>query len=360
MVNKILDVKNLKVSFFIEDGEIQAVRNVDFHVLEGETLAIVGESGSGKSVVTKAITKLFDTNIGKIKDGEILFLGDNLAVKNNKELSEIRGKEISMIFQDPMTSLNPTMKIGKQIMEPLIYHKNLNKNDAKNRAMELLDLVGLDKSEEKFNSYPHQFSGGQRQRIVIAIALACEPKLLIADEPTTALDVTTQIQILDLMKEIQKKVNTSIIFITHDLGVVANIADRVAVMYAGEIIETGSVEEIFYDSRHPYTWGLLSSMPDLDTKDNETLISIPGTPPDLLNPPKGDAFSRRSDYALEIDFRKEPPLYAISPTHFVKSWLLDERVPEVDPPNIVKNKRRKMPLNYKMPRLLSEVSASGE
>jgi len=344
----------------IEDGEIQAVRNVDFHVLEGETLAIVGESGSGKSVVTKAITKLFDTNIGKIKNGEILFLGDNLAVKNNKELSEIRGKEISMIFQDPMTSLNPTMKIGKQIMEPLIYHKNLNKNDAKNRAMELLDLVGLDKSEEKFNSYPHQFSGGQRQRIVIAIVLACELKLLIADEPTTALDVTTQIQILDLMKEIQKKVNTSIIFITHDLGVVANIADRVAVMYAGEIIETGSVEEIFYDSRHPYTWGLLSSMPDLDTKDNETLISIPGTPPDLLNPPKGDAFSRRSDYALEIDFRKEPPLYAISPTHFVKSWLLDERVPEVDPPNIVKNKRRKMPLNYKMPRLLSEVSASGE
>lgn len=183
---------------------------------------------------------------------------------------------------------------------------------------------------------------------------------MIADEPTTALDVTTQIQILDLMKEIQKKVNTSIIFITHDLGVVANIADRVAVMYAGEIIEIGSVEEIFYDSRHPYTWGLLSSMPDLDTKDNETLISIPGTPPDLLNPPKGDAFSRRSDYALEIDFRKEPPLYAISPTHFVKSWLLDERVPEVDPPNIVKNKRRKMPLNYKMPRLLSEVSASGE
>lgn len=253
MVNKILDVKNLKVSFFIEDGEIQAVRNVDFHVLEGETLAIVGESGSGKSVVTKAITKLFDTNIGKIKNGEILFLGDNLAVKNNKELSEIRGKEISMIFQDPMTSLNPTMKIGKQIMEPLIYHKNLNKNDAKNRAMELLDLVGLDKSEEKFNSYPHQFSGGQRQRIVIAIVLACELKLLIADEPTTALDVTTQIQILDLMKEIQKKVNTSIIFITHDLGVVANIADRVAVMYAGEIIETGSVEEIFYDSRHPYT-----------------------------------------------------------------------------------------------------------
>ena len=202
MVKKILDVKNLKVSFFIEDGEIQAVRNVDFHVLEGETLAIVGESGSGKSVVTKAITKLFDTNIGKIKKGEILFLGDNLAIKNNKELSKIRGKEISMIFQDPMTSLNPTMKIGKQIMEPLIYHKKLNKKDAKNRALELLNLVGIDKSEEIFNSYPHQFSGGQRQRIVIAIALACEPKLLIADEPTTALDVTTQIQILDLMKEI--------------------------------------------------------------------------------------------------------------------------------------------------------------
>lgn len=360
MVNKILDVKNLKVSFFIEDGEIQAVRNVDFHVLEGETLAIVGESGSGKSVVTKAITKLFDTNIGKIKKGEILFLGDNLAIKNNKELSKIRGKEISMIFQDPMTSLNPTMKIGKQIMEPLIYHKKLNKKDAKNRALELLNLVGIDKSEEIFNSYPHQFSGGQRQRIVIAIALACEPKLLIADEPTTALDVTTQIQILDLMKEIQKKINTSIIFITHDLGVVANIADRVAVMYAGEIVETGSVEEIFYDSRHPYTWGLLSSMPDLDSKDNETLLSIPGTHPDLLNPPKGDAFSRRSDYAMEIDFKKEPPLYAISPTHNVKSWLLDERAAEVDPPIVVKRKRRKMPLNYKMPRLLSEVSAGGE
>lgn len=356
MSERVIEVNDLHVSFDIEVGEVQAVRGVDFYLNKGETLAIVGESGSGESVTTKAITKLFQGKSGRIKQGSIMFNGEDLTKKSEKELMKLRGKEISMIFQDPMTSLNPTMKIGKQVMEPIIKHIGLNKADAKKRAIELLELVGLKRVKERFNAYPHQFSGGQRQRIVIALALACEPKILIADEPTTALDVTMQAQILDLMKELQQKIDTSIIFITHDLGVVANVADRVAVMYGGQMIETGDVDEIFYDPKHPYTWGLLSSMPDLETEGSTALRAIPGSPPDLVHPPKGDAFAARSEYALAIDFKEAPPWYRVSPTHYVRSWLLDERAPKVDLPELVKRKQRPMPNNFAKPERVERVS----
>lgn len=360
MSERILEVSDLHVSFDIDAGEVQAVRGVDFYLDKGETLAIVGESGSGKSVTTKAITKLFQGDTGRIKKGKIDFLGEDLAKKSEQELIKLRGKDISMIFQDPMTSLNPTMKIGKQVMEPLIKHKNYTKSNAKKRALEILNLVGLPNAEQRFGAYPHQFSGGQRQRIVIATALACEPKVLIADEPTTALDVTMQAQILDLMKELQDKIDTSIIFITHDLGVVANIADRVAVMYGGQMVETGNASEIFYDPKHPYTWGLLSSMPDLTTGSDTELLAIPGTPPDLLHPPKGDAFAQRSTYALNADFKEAPPWFKVSPTHFVKSWLLDERAPHVDPPLMVQQRKRDMPNNYDKPQQVERVSFDGQ
>ncbi|ELN1781865.1 ABC transporter ATP-binding protein [Staphylococcus pseudintermedius] len=356
MSERVLEINDLHVSFDIEAGEVQAVRGVDLYLDKGETLAIVGESGSGKSVTTKAITKLFQGQTGRIKNGSIIFNGEDLTQKSEKELMKLRGKEISMIFQDPMTSLNPTMKIRKQVMEPIVRHIGLSKAEAKKRAIELLKLVGLKHVEERFNAYPHQFSGGQRQRIVIALALACEPKILIADEPTTALDVTMQAQILDLMKELQQKIDTSIIFITHDLGVVANVADRVAVMYGGQMIETGDVNEIFYDPKHPYTWGLLSSMPDLGMADDTALMAIPGSPPDLTRPPKGDAFAARSEYALAIDFKEAPPWFKVSPTHFVRSWLLDERAPEVEPPEMVKRKQRPMPNNFAKPERVERVS----
>jgi oligopeptide transport system ATP-binding protein len=354
-MSKILDVKNLHVSFDTYGGEVKAVRGVDFHLEKGETLAIVGESGSGKSVTTKALMRLIPNPPGYIKHGEMVFEGKDLAKASEKEMQKIRGKDISMIFQDPMTSLNPTMTVGKQIIEPLVKHQNMSKADAKKRAIELMKLVGLPNPEARFKQYPHQFSGGQRQRVVIAIALACNPKILIADEPTTALDVTIQAQILELMKDLQNKIETSIIFITHDLGVVANVADRVAVMYGGQIVESGTVDEIFYDPRHPYTWGLLGSMPTLETNDEAQLTAIPGTPPDLLNPPKGDAFALRSEYALQIDFEQEPPTYQISDTHFVRSWLLHPNAPKVEPPEAVKVRQRKMPSNFKEPVLVEEV-----
>ncbi|WP_436718141.1 ABC transporter ATP-binding protein [Rossellomorea marisflavi] len=354
-MNKVLEVNNLHVSFNTHAGEVKAVRGVGLHLDKGETLAIVGESGSGKSVTTKALMRLIPNPPGFIKHGEILFEGKDLATISEREMQKIRGKDISMIFQDPMTSLNPTMTIGKQIMEPLLKHQNMSKADAKKRAIELLKLVGLPSPDTRFKQYPHQFSGGQRQRVVIAIALACNPKILIADEPTTALDVTIQAQILELMKDLQNKIDTSIIFITHDLGVVANVADRVAVMYGGQIIETGTVDEIFYDPRHPYTWGLISSMPTTDTDGDQHLSAIPGTPPDLLNPPKGDAFALRSEYALKIDFEQEPPYYQVSDTHFVKSWLLHPDAPKVEPPEAVKARYRQMPSNFAEPVLVEEV-----
>jgi oligopeptide transport system ATP-binding protein len=334
-MEKLLEVKDLTVNFETFAGTVQAVRGVSFDLHKGETLAIVGESGSGKSVTTKALMGLIPNPPGKIAKGEILFEGRDLTKLSDKQMTNIRGKDISMIFQDPMTSLNPTMKIGVQIMEVLIKHQKMSKVKAKERAIELLELVGIPNAKERIRQYPHQFSGGMRQRVVIAIALACNPKVLLADEPTTALDVTIQAQILDLMKDLQKKTDASIVFITHDLGVVANVADRVAVMYAGKIVEIGTVDDIFYNPKHPYTWGLLGSMPTLDSKGAD-LIAIPGSPPDLLRPPKGDAFAPRNPYAMKIDTEMEPPMFKVSDTHYAATWLLHENAPKVEPPEAVK------------------------
>jgi oligopeptide transport system ATP-binding protein len=353
-MEKILEVKDLVVSFQTYGGEVQAVRGVNFHVNKGETLAIVGESGSGKSVTTQTIMRLIPMPPGKIKQGQILFNGEDLVKKTDKEMEQIRGKDIGMIFQDPMTSLNPTMKVGQQIMEGLIKHQNMSASAAKERAIELLRLVGIPMPEKRVNQYPHEFSGGMRQRAMIAVALASNPKLLIADEPTTALDVTIQAQILELLKDLQKKMGMSIIFITHDLGVVANVADRVAVMYAGKIVEMGTVDEVFYDPRHPYTWGLLASMPSLDSDDKSELAAIPGSPPDLTNPPKGDAFAPRNPYAMKIDFEQEPPMFKISDTHYAATWLLHPDAPKVEPPEAVKRKMRKLSFNYDKPIIVKE------
>ncbi|AKG04964.1 MULTISPECIES: ABC transporter ATP-binding protein [Salimicrobium] len=338
-MDNLLEVNNLHVSFDTYGGEVKAVRGVDFSVKKGETLAIVGESGSGKSVTTKALMGLIPSPPGRIKEGEILFEGKDLTKMKDKELSKIRGKDIAMIFQDPMTSLNPTMKVGNQIMEGLIKHQKKSRSDAKKRALELLELVGIANAEERLKQYPHQFSGGMRQRVVIAIALACNPKLLLADEPTTALDVTIQAQILEVMKDIQKEMESGIVFITHDLGVVANVADRVAVMYAGKIVEIGKVDDIFYNPKHPYTWGLLGSMPSLDSNDDE-LYAIPGSPPDLMHPPKGDAFAPRSDFAMKIDFEQEPPMFKVSDDHYAATWLLHENAPAVQPPKSVQTRMK--------------------
>ncbi|MGE7917557.1 ABC transporter ATP-binding protein [Viridibacillus sp. NPDC093762] len=341
-MEKILEVKNLELSFHTFAGEVKAIRGVNFDLKKGETLAIVGESGSGKSVTTKAIMRLLPESSSEFKNGEILFNGKDLTKLTDKEMQKIRGKDISMIFQDPMTSLNPTMTIGKQIMEPILKHQNVPKSEAQQMAIDLLKLVGMPQPEQRMKQYPHQFSGGQRQRIVIAIALACNPKILIADEPTTALDVTIQAQILELMKDLQKKIDTSIIFITHDLGVVANVADRVAVMYSGKIVEIGTVDEIFYNPQHPYTWGLLSSMPSLDVQE-EKLYAIPGTPPNLLNPPKGDAFALRSEYAMQIDMEETPPFFKVSDTHYAATWLLHPDAPEVTPPATIIERMKRFP-----------------
>jgi oligopeptide transport system ATP-binding protein len=336
-MNKLLEVKDLHISFHTFAGEVQAIRGVDFDLYEGETLAIVGESGSGKSVTTKSIMRLLPSGNSEIKSGSIRFNDKDLVQASDKEMQKVRGKDISMIFQDPMTSLNPTMTVGKQIMEPLLKHRGMNKKEAKERAIKLLELVGIAEPEQRIKQYPHQFSGGMRQRVVIAIALACTPKVLIADEPTTALDVTIQGQILDLMKDLQKKIETSIVFITHDLGVVANVADRVAVMYGGKIVEIGTVDEIYYNPQHPYTWGLISSMPTLDTAEEELYV-IPGTPPDLLNPPKGDAFAARNPYAMKIDTEEEPPMFKVSETHYAATWLLHPNAPKVEPPLAVQER----------------------
>ena len=336
-MEKLLEVKNLCVNFGTYGGEVNAVRGVTFDLHKGETLAIVGESGSGKSVACKTIMRILSSN-GYIKDGEILFGGKDLTKISEKEMEKVRGKDIAMIFQDPMTSLNPTMTIGKQIMEPIIKHQGFSREDAKKRAIELIELVGISDAEKRFKQYPHQFSGGMRQRIVIAISLACNPKVLIADEPTTALDVTIQAQILELIKSLQEKTGVAVIFITHDLGVVANMADRVAVMYAGKIIEYGTSDDIFYDPRHPYTWGLLGSMPTLDIGDSD-LYNIPGTPPDLMNPPKGDAFALRSSYAMKLDHLAEPPMFKVSDTHYAATWLLHPLAPKIERPVNVGRKK---------------------
>lgn len=336
-MEKLLEVKNLCVNFGTYGGEVKAVRGVTFDLHKGETLAIVGESGSGKSVACKTIMRILSSN-GYIKDGQILFDGKDLTKISEKDMEKVRGKDIAMIFQDPMTSLNPTMTIGKQIMEPIIKHQGFSKEDARKRAIELIELVGISDAEKRFKQYPHQFSGGMRQRIVIAISLACNPKVLIADEPTTALDVTIQAQILELIKDLQEKTGVAVIFITHDLGVVANMADRVAVMYAGKIIEYGTSDDIFYDPKHPYTWGLLGSMPTLDIGDND-LYNIPGTPPDLMDHPKGDAFALRSAYAMKIDHLAEPPMFKVSDTHYAATWLLHPLAPKIERPVNVGRKK---------------------
>ena len=336
MSETILSIENLRIHFETFAGEVQAIRGVNLKLEKGETLALVGESGSGKSVTAKSVMKLL-SNSAVVKEGTIIFKGENILEKNERDMQSIRGKKIAMIFQDPMTSLDPTMKIGKQITEVIIKHEKASKEEADKRAEELLELVGIPNAKERMKQYPHQFSGGQRQRIVIAIALACNPDVLIADEPTTALDVTIQAQILELLKELQQQFQMAIIFITHDLGVVANVADRVAVMYAGKVVEVGTADEVFYNPQHPYTWGLLRSMPTLHTGD--TLYAIPGSPPDLLDPPVGDAFALRSDVALEIDRVKEPPMFEVSPTHFAATWLLDPRAPKVPVPEEIVRRR---------------------
>jgi len=335
----ILTVRDLSVHFNAYAGVVQAVRDVNLELYKGETLAIVGESGSGKSVTTKAMLGILPKN-GRIASGEIMYDGKDLTKLSEKDFYEIRGKKISLVFQDPLSALNPIMKIGKQITEVLILHDKMPKEAAKKRAIELMEAVGIPEAAERFEAYPFQFSGGMRQRIVIAIALASNPEILICDEPTTALDVTIQARILDLINEVKEKNNLSVIFITHDLGVVANMADRICVMYAGRIVEVGTADDIFYSPAHPYTWALLSSMPDLDTK--ERLFSIPGAPPNMLNPPKGDAFAARNRYALELDFEEEPPFFRISDTHYAATWLLHPDAPKVEMPEILRNRIERM------------------
>jgi oligopeptide transport system ATP-binding protein len=320
-LEKLLEVKDLHVTFNTYAGKVQSVRGVSFDVRKGEIVGIVGESGCGKSVTAHSIMRLLPSPPATIGPGSILFNGQDLLKKSEKEMQKIRGNEISMIFQDPMTSLNPTMKVGHQIAEGLLKHQKLTKEEVRRQTIELLDMVGIPQPEKRLEQYPHEFSGGMRQRVMIAIALACKPRLLIADEPTTALDVTIQAQILRLMKELQEKIETSIILITHDLGVVAEMCDRVVVMYAGQVIETGTVRDIFYNSRHPYTRGLLRSVPRLDMNHDEPLTPIIGTPPDLINPPIGCPFFARCDKAMEVCRNHNPVLEKMGDEHYASCWL---------------------------------------
>ena len=336
-MENILSIKNLDITFRTNAGNIHAIRGVDFNLPQGKTVALVGESGSGKSVTMKAVTGLLDTN-AIINSGKIFYGDIDLLTLSKKDLRRtINGQQIAMVFQDPMTSLDPTMTIGEQIMEGMFLHKKISAAEARARAVELLNLVGIADAERRMKNYPHQLSGGMRQRVVIAVALSGEPKILICDEPTTALDVTVQARILNLIKNIQAEMNLSVIYITHDLGVVAKVADFVNVMYAGKVIERGTVEEIFYDPRHPYTWGLLSAMPDLETEDDR-LYSIPGSPPNLLHEPKGDAFAPRNKFAMKIDEREDPPMFKISETHFAATWLLHPDAPKIELPAELKSR----------------------
>ena len=330
MKNKVLDVNDLHVSFDTYAGEVQAVRGVTFQLHEGEVLAIVGESGCGKSVTAQTIMKLNPMPPARIPQGEV-HLGEHDIVKaSEKEMQQLRGKEVSMIFQDPMTCLNPTKQVGKQIVEAIRHHQHLSAKEAKEQAIKYLKLVNIPNAEERAKQYPHEFSGGMRQRAMIAMALSCNPKVLIADEPTTALDVTIQAQIMDLLAEIKEETNTAIILITHDLGVVAGMADRVAVMYAGKIVETGAVEDIFYHNAHPYTQALLKSLPTVDSDRTERLVSIAGTPPDLLNPPKGCAFAARCKHCMKICQEEQPPEFTVGEGHVASCWLLHPDCPSAE------------------------------
>jgi oligopeptide transport system ATP-binding protein len=332
----ILSAKDVEITFSLRGNKLNAIRKCSLDLYDGETLAIVGESGSGKSVFTKTFVGMLDGN------GSIMYDGKDLAkFKKEKEWMTIRGKKIAMVMQDPMTSLNPLKKVGKQIQECIELHQGLKGAVAKKATLQILEKVGIPYPEMRYNQYPHEFSGGMRQRVVIAIAVACRPQILICDEPTTALDVTIQAQILELIRNLQAEYHMSVIYITHDLGVVANVADRVAVMYAGQIVEVGKVDEIFYDARHPYTWALLSALPQLGVK-GEALPTIDGTPPNLFNKIKGDAFAPRNRQALAIDFEEEPPYFEVSETHKAKTWYLDPRAPKIEPPKSVQQLRQKM------------------
>lgn len=326
--NILLEVKDLKTSFFTYNGEVKAVDGVSFYVERGEAIAIVGESGCGKSQTMLSVMRLLQ-DPGRIVRGEIIFDGEDLVKKSEREMQRIRGNEIAMVFQDPMTSLNPVITVGRQICEVLELHQGMSHKQARERAIEMLRLVGIPNPEQRVDEYPHQFSGGMRQRAMIAMALACNPKLLIADEPTTALDVTIQAQILELMKELKHKISTSIILITHDLGVVAGMAQRVLVMYAGKIIETAPVRELYENPQHPYTWGLLKSVPRLDAREKRRLVPIHGTPPDLLKPPPGCYFNPRCRYAMKICELEAPPVTTVKDGHQCACWLLDPRAPQV-------------------------------
>lgn len=347
---KILEIKDLDISFKTTAGYVHAIRGIDLDLYKGETVAIVGESGSGKSVTMRAAMGILAKN-AIVNHGTIRFKyrhDDNteedvqILDKDKKWIrTHINGKRMAMVFQDPMTSLDPTMTIGKQIMEGMMYHFNTPKEEAEKRAVELLKEVGITDAEDRMKNYPHQLSGGMRQRVVIAIALACSPDLLICDEPTTALDVTIQAKILELIQRIQRERGISVIYITHDLGVVAKIADYVNVMYAGKIVEKGTINEIFYDPKHPYTWGLLSAMPDLET-DDPRLYTIPGSPPNLLHEKQGDAFAPRNRYALVVDDKAEPPMFKVSETHYAATWLLDPRAPKVEMPPELRDRLDRM------------------
>ncbi len=335
----ILSVRDLHVKFSLRGKVLNAIRGISLDLYKGEALAIVGESGSGKSVLTKNFIGLLDKN-GWVDSGEILYYGlesgpvDLAKYKTENEWQKIRGKQVAMVMQDPMTSLNPLKTIGWQIEEALKLHQGLQGEAARNKAVEILSDVGILEPERRAKQYPHEFSGGMRQRVVIAIAMACNPQILICDEPTTALDVTIQAQILQLIRNLKDKYGLTTIYITHDLGVVANVADRIAVMYAGDIVEVGTCEEVFYDPRHPYTWALLSSLPQLGIK-VQVLYAIKGTPPNLFNVIRGDAFAPRNPHPLKIDFLYRPPYFDVSPTHKARTWLLDPRAPKVDPPEII-------------------------
>jgi len=332
MNNRLLEVKDLEVSFDTYAGEVKAVRGISFHLDKGEAIAIVGESGCGKSVTAQSIMRLIPSPPSRVKNGSVIFNEKNLLTLSEREMQAIRGSDIGMIFQDPMTSLNPTMTVGKQIMEGLLRHRKMSKAQAEEEVLKMLNLVNIPNAEKRMKQYPHEFSGGMRQRAMIAIALACNPKLLIADEPTTALDVTIQAQIIDLMKALQKELNTAIILITHDLGVVADMAQRVIVMYAGKIVESGSLDDIFYNPKHPYTWGLLKSVPRLDAEQKEELLPIEGTPPDLFAPPAGCGFAARCEYCMGICREQQPEYVQVGDNHFAACWLSDPRAPKVNTP----------------------------
>ncbi|MDR1875113.1 MAG: ABC transporter ATP-binding protein [Synergistaceae bacterium] len=338
-MEKILSAEDVVVKFTLRGETLTAIRGVSLDLHRGESLAIVGESGSGKSVFTKTFMGMLDPN-GWVDSGRILYKGHDLArYKTERQWLGIRGREIAMVFQDPMTSLNPLKTVGHQILETVELHRSVRRAEARRLSMDILRDVGISDPEKRYNQYPHEFSGGMRQRVVIAVAIACNPNVLICDEPTTALDVTIQAQILQLLHSLQEKYGLTIVYITHDLGVVANVADRVAVMYAGDVIECGLCEEIFYNPQHPYTWALLSSLPQLGVK-GEPLFAIRGTPPNLHSEIKGDAFAPRNPYALEIDFIRRPPCFQVSPTHRARTWLLDPRAPRVTPPAPIARSRK--------------------